>query len=207
MRRAFTLIELLVVIAIIAILAAILFPVFAQAKRAAKNSVNIANMKQIGTAARLYTGDWDSLMPSDNVLGMAGGGANIRAVDDPYGLPAVLSPYTKSKDIWWAPNGKESLKPYGISYAWSSNKNVAGADPDMFEKGSSDNVILWDAYLYLTPASGVRVVGEEVRANVKSKNDVRANWNCTAMGGKGVHWLYADSHVKGEYLRACPANQ
>ena len=35
-QRAFTLIELLVVIAIIAILAAILFPVFAQAKVAAK---------------------------------------------------------------------------------------------------------------------------------------------------------------------------
>ena len=38
-RRAFTLIELLVVIAIIAILAAILFPVFAQAKAAAKKTV------------------------------------------------------------------------------------------------------------------------------------------------------------------------
>ncbi|MFX8790026.1 prepilin-type N-terminal cleavage/methylation domain-containing protein, partial [Acinetobacter baumannii] len=36
--RAFTLIELLVVIAIIAILAAILFPVFAQAKAAAKDT-------------------------------------------------------------------------------------------------------------------------------------------------------------------------
>ena len=35
-QSAFTLIELLVVIAIIAILAAILFPVFAQAKEAAK---------------------------------------------------------------------------------------------------------------------------------------------------------------------------
>ena len=39
-KRAFTLIELLVVIAIIAILAAILFPVFAQAKAAAKKTAS-----------------------------------------------------------------------------------------------------------------------------------------------------------------------
>ena len=50
MKRAFTLIELLVVIAIIAILAAILFPVFAQAKAAAKATQSLSNTKQIGTA-------------------------------------------------------------------------------------------------------------------------------------------------------------
>ncbi len=47
-RHAFTLIELLVVIAIIAILAAILFPVFAQAKEAAKKTTSLSNVKQIG---------------------------------------------------------------------------------------------------------------------------------------------------------------
>ncbi len=46
----FTLIELLVVIAIIAILAAILFPVFAQAKLAAKKTSDLSNMKQLELA-------------------------------------------------------------------------------------------------------------------------------------------------------------
>src|SRR3954471_1981822 len=56
---AFTLIELLVVIAIIAILAAILFPVFAQAKSAAKKTVCVSNQKQIAVASTMYCADND----------------------------------------------------------------------------------------------------------------------------------------------------
>ena len=68
-NNAFTLIELLVVIAIIAILAAILFPVFAQAKEAAKKTACLSNTKQIATATFMYPGanddplcqtSWDS---------------------------------------------------------------------------------------------------------------------------------------------------
>ncbi len=58
-HRAFTLIELLVVIAIIAILAAILFPVFAQAKAAAKKTSSLSNVKQLGLATIMYLGDFD----------------------------------------------------------------------------------------------------------------------------------------------------
>ncbi|MBL8069208.1 MAG: prepilin-type N-terminal cleavage/methylation domain-containing protein [Armatimonadetes bacterium] len=62
-KNAFTLIELLVVIAIIAILAAILFPVFAQAKAAAKATNSISNMKQIGTGLQIYLSDYDDYNP------------------------------------------------------------------------------------------------------------------------------------------------
>lgn len=62
-KKAFTLIELLVVIAIIAILAAILFPVFAQAKEAAKKASCLSNMKQQGTATMIYAADWDDMPP------------------------------------------------------------------------------------------------------------------------------------------------
>jgi prepilin-type N-terminal cleavage/methylation domain-containing protein len=62
-RTAFTLIELLVVIAIIAILAAILFPVFAQAKAAAKKIASVSNLKQVGTSMHIYLSDYDDTMP------------------------------------------------------------------------------------------------------------------------------------------------
>lgn len=63
MKKAFTLIELLVVIAIIAILAAILFPVFAQAKEAAKKTADLSNNKQLATATAIYLSDNDDLYP------------------------------------------------------------------------------------------------------------------------------------------------
>lgn len=66
-RRAFTLIELLVVIAIIAILAAILFPVFAQAKAAAKRTSSLSNEKQMTLAVIMYSGDYDDTAPLDCV--------------------------------------------------------------------------------------------------------------------------------------------
>ena len=61
-RAAFTLIELLIVIAIIAILAAILFPVFAQAKAAAKKISWLSNTKQLILAELMYMDDNDGMI-------------------------------------------------------------------------------------------------------------------------------------------------
>ncbi len=63
LRKAFTLIELLVVIAIIAILAAILFPVFAQAKMAAKKTQSLSNSKQLNLGIQMYLADHDDVYP------------------------------------------------------------------------------------------------------------------------------------------------
>ena len=63
-NRGFTLIELLVVIAIIAILAAILFPVFAQARDAARRANCISDLRQIALAHQMYVQDNDDALPS-----------------------------------------------------------------------------------------------------------------------------------------------
>jgi len=71
-KKGFTLIELLVVIAIIAILAAILFPVFAQARAAARAISCLSNVKQSGLASMMYAQDYDERVPRMDNNGRCG---------------------------------------------------------------------------------------------------------------------------------------
>ena len=96
-QSAFTLIELLVVIAIIAILAAILFPVFAQAREKARGISCLSNMKQIGTAEKMYMQDYDEGM-HELIPGGAAGKAG--AVGTPSMWMETLQPYIKNKQIF-----------------------------------------------------------------------------------------------------------
>jgi prepilin-type N-terminal cleavage/methylation domain-containing protein len=99
-NRAFTLIELLVVIAIIAILAAILFPVFAQAKEAAKKTQALSNVKQLGLGVQMYMTDADDTLP------MSEYGFNFKWSD-------FILPYVKS-------GGTERLAD-GTVVAWGKD--------------------------------------------------------------------------------------
>lgn len=121
MKKAFTLIELLVVIAIIAILAAILFPVFSQAKEAAKKTANMSNLRQIGVSAMLYAGDSDDTFPSTELGG---------EIDDQheYFWGDMLLPYTKSWQILESPGQNSQIKfrplPLNYSEQWSYNYGI-----------------------------------------------------------------------------------
>ena len=97
--KAFTLIELLVVIAIIAILAAILFPVFAQAKLAAKKTQDLSNTKQVTLGIMIYVGDSDDVFPKASTWDGAS------AYGNQYEWSSVLcvGPYTKNTDLLKAP--------------------------------------------------------------------------------------------------------
>src|SRR5437773_1692881 len=63
-RSGFTLLELVIVIAVIAILAGILFPVFAQAREAARRATCLSNLRQLAQAHLLYVQDYDETLPS-----------------------------------------------------------------------------------------------------------------------------------------------
>jgi prepilin-type N-terminal cleavage/methylation domain-containing protein len=102
-KHAFTLIELLVVIAIIAILAAILFPVFAQAKAAAKKTVCLSNNKQLSLGVIMYANDYDDDFP-------------YQAQGDP-GLTYYGEPYINgAMDPTAATNWDRGVYPYVKSF-------------------------------------------------------------------------------------------
>lgn len=97
--RAFTLIELLVVIAVIAILAALILPSLSHAKESARTLTCINNIRQLGVASMVYTGDagrlpsiLEWLYPRNPTAISAG---NVTA--------GQLYPYVKSQVVYCCP--------------------------------------------------------------------------------------------------------
>ena len=161
LNRAFTLIELLVVIAIIAILAAILFPVFAQAKEAAKKTQSISNLKQIGLAWTLYSGDNDDVLmrirvpgPGTKITYWWGSfdGVTLREEE------GLLYPYSKGKGIQQDPSFPKGLRSvigltgYGYNYHYLSPSTYA---PPNYEELRS-RLIFRKLVMYLRPSPLVR---------------------------------------------------
>jgi len=107
--RGFTLIELLVVIAIIAILAAILFPVFAQAREAARKASCQSNVKQMSLGISMYAQDFDEQLPMGS---RTINGQNWRWMHQTY-------PYVKNAGIYHCPSSA-----------------IAQWDPNAFNAGS-----------------------------------------------------------------------
>ena len=132
-RSAFTLIELLVVIAIIAILAAILFPVFAQAKTAAKKTANLSNLKQLSLGIMMYVSDAEGY-PMMSSLSSASPRTR---------WPDYIYAYVKNTDIFRGPLAPKDMfskafahNPavryggYGYNYQYLGNSRLVASNPN-----------------------------------------------------------------------------
>lgn len=158
-RHAFTLIELLVVIAIIAILAAILFPVFAQAKIAAKKSVNLSNLKQISLAIQMYadTNEGYPMMSSlstqtprtrwpDYIYGFV---KNTQIFNGPL---APKEMFVKS----WAHDSAVKYGGYGYNYQYLGNSRIVIGNPQFPFTASDTGVEYPSETVAVADTQGVR---------------------------------------------------
>ena len=106
-NKGFTLIELLVVIAIIAILAAILFPVFAQTREKARQTMCLSNSRQMGLAVQLYVQDYDEALPSVRMM--------WQGIPTPQSWIDQIQPYVKDTLLRRCPSDN--------SPAWNDTQN------------------------------------------------------------------------------------
>jgi prepilin-type N-terminal cleavage/methylation domain-containing protein/prepilin-type processing-associated H-X9-DG protein len=139
--RAFTLIELLVVIAIIAILAAILFPVFAQAKEAAKKTADLSNTKQQALAIYMYSGDSDDTYPRGVYISTV----NLWGWQTPTTWREAVLPYVKNGVTKYVDGAKS--KDFAQGGLWNTPAKMDGRGVYAANVNLMPGNCQWDAAL------------------------------------------------------------
>jgi prepilin-type N-terminal cleavage/methylation domain-containing protein len=196
-NRAFTLIELLVVIAIIAILAAILFPVFAQAKAAAKKTSCLSNQKQLSLGAIMYAGDYDDFFPFQ-----ANGDPGITYYGEPYVNGAMdpkaatnwdrgIYPYVKSYGVYLCPNAVDSDGAGKSSDGWGCYEERLQGQPTQFCASIAMNGITAGKSSASMPAPANTILMNETASKQKS-SQAQPQLQSYGSGGWGPAGKYYD---------------
>lgn len=149
-QRAFTLLELLMVIAIIGILAALLLPVFGRATKHARNITCVSQLRQLGTATRLYAEDNGGRLPAAELLPSAPSAPPLPRICD------VLGPYVGKAAgtntnalVFKCPADNDwFFEVEGSSYQWNTALNGKRIDLEAYlgsfsAATSSNGVIIW----------------------------------------------------------------
>ncbi len=219
-RSAFTLIELLVVIAIIAILAAILFPVFAQAKAAAKKTACLSGLKQTGLSYYLYATDNDDYTVPQNM-----GRVDLNGVTQSGGYwYNLIQPYVKSYALFTCPDRtgtttknheigasttasqltveQQRVLGYGFNDGLTSDsgwgmslQDVKSVEGDSYRPGKNSSVIATPAQMVAFGDTYDTPGYSAAMDNAFSGADAPAGTKTIRHNGK-LNYAFADGHAK-----------
>lgn len=202
--RAFTLIELLVVIAIIAILAAILFPVFAQAKAAAKKTSDLSNLKQLGLSQVMYAQDSDDVSVTQYrdangwLYWFAGSGRDLGFMDPAEGQNWARSimPYVKNFGVFLNPGAPNDPDPnYGF-------RNKAGAGNNSY---AANGIVLGVSQTaYADPAGTIFLQDKATttRESIVQPTPLYPFGNPLIANGIDINWMGISFQSGGNYAWA-----
>jgi len=221
-KNAFTLIELLVVIAIIAILAAILFPVFAQAKMAAKKAVSLSNMKQTALAEQIYTNDFDDISPAGGDYWNPGQNDTLGWNDTPYnewvaqGSPGPIPgtpnfpgpdietntfyeifPYVKSMGMLTSPAATQD--PYFTTATGGGNTSYVangGIQGKSLTTADNPSGLITFSEGPTNTRCGFAQPQDFPATNPDHENGIDVNWVGEAFANYSGNYAFADGHAK-----------
>jgi prepilin-type N-terminal cleavage/methylation domain-containing protein/prepilin-type processing-associated H-X9-DG protein len=221
-KKAFTLIELLVVIAIIAILAAILFPVFAQAKAAAKKTASLSNQKQFALCDAMYSNDYDDILPAGGDYFNPGNGDNLGWNDTPVnewiaqGSPGPVAgtpnfpgpdvetnsfyevfPYIKSMAMMDGPGTTQdpyfSTTPGAGNTSYVVNGGIQGLSVTSADSPST-------LIVFSEGPTNVRIGWAQPQqfpaTNPRHENGIDVNWVGELFANYSGNYAFADGHAK-----------
>ena len=180
-RRGFTLIELLVVIAIIAILAALLFPVFAQARAAARKASCTSNLHQLAMGFTAYFQDYDETFPANGVL------SHLDTVEDVKKLWFnQIEPYVKDNGVLHCPADNVTNAKRTFSDALPDHQN----DPGLPALSYGANWDMMSAAYYGEPQAKIASIGYASQMLLVSDCTEPWAFGPVYTDGQGVRWSH-----------------
>lgn len=192
------------VIAIIAVLAALLFPVFAQAKQAAKRSVCLSNSNQLGLAFQMYASDSEETAPT-----------LVKGVSPKYVLDywQLIQPYLKNGDALFCPEDPFSgcdaaevlptTAPKGGCIGYGSNWGPMMPSKTGSEGGGLYGALSYSSTQQLYYAQGISLSSIVSPADMFALGDSDdVPWYSLSMGSiTSRYWLYNQTIASVEQTR------